>query len=73
MTVLINAAVLALHLIFQCLPSLFIIGSLDVGPQDQKRPFLSYPHCRESLDLNVGKTYLVMGTSKDIHKDNDKL
>ncbi|XP_041822795.1 complement C3-like [Chelmon rostratus] len=44
-------------------------GSYDVGPQGKLRTFLSYPHCRESLDLKTGKTYLIMGTSKDIHKD----
>uniref|UniRef100_A0A671YHA0 Complement C3-like n=1 Tax=Sparus aurata TaxID=8175 RepID=A0A671YHA0_SPAAU len=41
----------------------------DVGPQNQVRAFLSYQHCRESLDLTEGKTYLIMGTSKDIHRD----
>ncbi|XP_045902912.1 complement C3-like [Micropterus dolomieu] len=45
-------------------------GSSDVGPRGKLRTFLSYPHCRESLDLRTGKTYLVMGTSKDIHRDN---
>uniref|UniRef100_A0A671YLG7 Complement C3-like n=1 Tax=Sparus aurata TaxID=8175 RepID=A0A671YLG7_SPAAU len=44
-------------------------GSYDVGPQNQVRAFLSYQHCRESLDLTEGKTYLIMGTSKDIHRD----
>ncbi|XP_076583460.1 complement C3-like [Chaetodon auriga] len=44
-------------------------GSSDVGPQGKLRTFLSYPHCRESLDLKTGKTYLIMGTSKDIHRD----
>ncbi|KAF1394913.1 hypothetical protein PFLUV_G00006060, partial [Perca fluviatilis] len=45
-------------------------GSLDVGPLNKVRTFLSYPHCRESLDLGTGKTYLIMGTSKDIHRDD---
>uniref|UniRef100_A0A8D3E9Q8 Complement C3-like n=1 Tax=Scophthalmus maximus TaxID=52904 RepID=A0A8D3E9Q8_SCOMX len=45
-------------------------GSFDVGPLGKVRHFLSYPHCRESLDLGVGKTYLIMGTSKDIHRDD---
>ncbi|XP_040891542.1 complement C3-like [Toxotes jaculatrix] len=45
-------------------------GSSDVGPQGKLRTFLSYPHCRESLDLVQGKTYLIMGTSKDIHRDD---
>nr|XP_043871939.1 complement C3-like [Solea senegalensis] len=44
-------------------------GNYDVGPQGKLRAFLSYPHCREALDLGKGKTYLIMGTSKDIHKD----
>ncbi|CAJ1053159.1 complement C3 [Xyrichtys novacula] len=44
-------------------------GSYDVGPMGKLRTFLSYQHCRESLGLNVGKTYLIMGTSKDIHRD----
>ncbi|XP_078100911.1 complement C3-like [Sander vitreus] len=45
-------------------------GSLDVGPLNKLRTFLSYPHCRESLDLRTGKTYLIMGTSNDIHRDD---
>nr|XP_043871929.1 complement C3-like isoform X2 [Solea senegalensis] len=44
-------------------------GNYDVGPQGKLRAFLSYPHCREALDLGKGKTYLIMGTSEDIHKD----
>uniref|UniRef100_A0A3P8SQ01 Complement component c3a, duplicate 5 n=1 Tax=Amphiprion percula TaxID=161767 RepID=A0A3P8SQ01_AMPPE len=42
-------------------------GTTDVGPQNQLRTFLSYQHCREALDLKQNKTYLIMGTSKDIH------
>ncbi|XP_068606604.1 complement C3 [Brachionichthys hirsutus] len=42
----------------------------DVGPKGKQRAFLSYPHCRESLDLQIGRTYLIMGVSKDIHKDD---
>ncbi|XP_041788921.1 complement C3-like [Chelmon rostratus] len=45
-------------------------GSYDVGPQGKQRIFLSYPHCRESLNLTTGKTYLIMGTSEDIHLDD---
>uniref|UniRef100_A0A3P8SPA6 Complement component c3a, duplicate 5 n=1 Tax=Amphiprion percula TaxID=161767 RepID=A0A3P8SPA6_AMPPE len=44
-------------------------GTTDVGPQNQLRTFLSYQHCREALDLKQNKTYLIMGTSKDIHTD----
>ncbi|XP_034086505.1 complement C3-like [Gymnodraco acuticeps] len=44
-------------------------GTFDVGPLNNLRTFLSYPHCRESLDLVVGNTYLIMGTSDDIRRD----
>uniref|UniRef100_A0A4W6DRM3 Complement component c3a, duplicate 5 n=1 Tax=Lates calcarifer TaxID=8187 RepID=A0A4W6DRM3_LATCA len=46
-------------------------GSSDVGPLGKLRTFLSYRHCREALDLQKGKTYLLMGTSKDIHRDDE--
>ncbi|KAF3687374.1 Complement C3 Complement C3 beta chain Complement C3 alpha chain [Channa argus] len=45
-------------------------GSYDVGPLNKLRTFLSYPHCRETLALEKGKTYLIMGTSRDIHRDD---
>ncbi|TKS69032.1 Complement C3 [Collichthys lucidus] len=45
--------------------------SYDVNPEGQLRTFLSFPHCRVALDLVKGKNYLIMGTSKDIHKDDD--
>ncbi|KAJ4921748.1 hypothetical protein JOQ06_016458 [Pogonophryne albipinna] len=45
-------------------------GTFDVGPLNKLRTFLSYPHCRESLDLVQGKTYLIMGTSGDVHRDD---
>uniref|UniRef100_A0A671YG04 Complement C3-like n=1 Tax=Sparus aurata TaxID=8175 RepID=A0A671YG04_SPAAU len=38
--------------------------------QNQTRSFLSYQHCRASLDLKEGKTYLLMGTSDDIYRDH---
>uniref|UniRef100_A0A8C9YVX5 Complement C3-like n=1 Tax=Sander lucioperca TaxID=283035 RepID=A0A8C9YVX5_SANLU len=47
-------------------------GTLDVGPLNQQRTFLRYPYCRESLILGTGKTYLIMGTSKDIHRDDQQ-
>uniref|UniRef100_A0A8C7XSP7 Anaphylatoxin-like domain-containing protein n=1 Tax=Oryzias sinensis TaxID=183150 RepID=A0A8C7XSP7_9TELE len=50
----------------------FITGSTDVGPRGKLRPFLSYPHCRDALNLQKGKTYLVMGSSRDIHRDEKK-
>uniref|UniRef100_A0A669AZC0 Complement component c3a, duplicate 5 n=1 Tax=Oreochromis niloticus TaxID=8128 RepID=A0A669AZC0_ORENI len=36
------------------------------------RIFLSYQHCREALSLERGKTYLIMGSDKDIHRDDKK-
>lgn len=50
---------------------LFMAGSTDVAVLGKRRTFLSYPHCRESLNLTKGKTYLLMGTSKDIHTDRN--
>ncbi|XP_035763617.1 complement C3-like [Neolamprologus brichardi] len=47
-------------------------GSLDVGPLNKQRIFLSYQHCREALSLEQGKTYLIMGSDKDIHRDDKK-
>ncbi|XP_007578376.1 complement C3a.1 isoform X1 [Poecilia formosa] len=47
-------------------------GSTDVGPTGKLRSFLSYQHCREALSLQNGKTYLIMGSSKDIHRDDQK-
>uniref|UniRef100_A0A3Q4C054 Complement component c3a, duplicate 5 n=1 Tax=Mola mola TaxID=94237 RepID=A0A3Q4C054_MOLML len=46
-------------------------GTYDKSSLSNLRPFLSYPHCRQSLSLVKGKTYLIMGTSKDIRKDED--
>uniref|UniRef100_A0A665VW98 Complement C3-like n=1 Tax=Echeneis naucrates TaxID=173247 RepID=A0A665VW98_ECHNA len=45
-------------------------GGFDVAPLGQRRAFLSYPHCRESLDLRTNSDYLIMGSSKDIHRSN---
>ncbi|KAM7393938.1 hypothetical protein PAMP_020772 [Pampus punctatissimus] len=45
-------------------------GSYDESPQGKLRMFLSYSHCREALDLGKGKTFLIMGTSEDIHSDD---
>ncbi|XP_036067509.1 complement C3 isoform X2 [Oryzias melastigma] len=44
-------------------------GSTDVGPMGKLRIFFSYPHCREALNLVKGKTYLIMGSSGDIYRD----
>lgn len=48
----------------------FFSGSYDVGPQGKQRLFLGYPHCRETIGLIKGKTYLIMGMSNDIYKDD---
>lgn len=42
-----------------------------MGAQGKLRTFLSYPHCRDALELEIGKSYLVMGSSKDIHRDDE--
>uniref|UniRef100_A0A3Q2ZVH3 Complement C3-like n=1 Tax=Kryptolebias marmoratus TaxID=37003 RepID=A0A3Q2ZVH3_KRYMA len=47
-------------------------GSIDVGPAGKLRTFLSYQHCREALGLKKDKTYLIMGSSKDTHRDDKK-
>uniref|UniRef100_A0AAQ4QNB0 Complement component c3a, duplicate 5 n=1 Tax=Gasterosteus aculeatus aculeatus TaxID=481459 RepID=A0AAQ4QNB0_GASAC len=46
-------------------------GSTDVGPVNKLRTFISLAHCRESLDLRLGKTYLIMGSSRDITADEN--
>ncbi|KAM9314815.1 complement C3-like [Pholidichthys leucotaenia] len=46
-------------------------GTADVAPETKVRTFTSYMHCREALNLEVGKTYLIMGSDLDIHR-NDK-
>ncbi|XP_028998567.1 complement C3-like isoform X2 [Betta splendens] len=45
-------------------------GSSDVGSQGKLRTFLSYPHCRATLNLGAGKSYLIMGTSKNVYTDD---
>ncbi|XP_035515480.1 complement C3-like [Morone saxatilis] len=45
-------------------------GTYDVGLLGELCIFLSHPHCRQALDLRTGKTYLIMGAFKDIHKDD---
>uniref|UniRef100_A0A3B3DJU0 NTR domain-containing protein n=1 Tax=Oryzias melastigma TaxID=30732 RepID=A0A3B3DJU0_ORYME len=44
-------------------------GITDERPMGKLRQFLSYPHCRKALNLVKGKTYLIMGSSRDIHRD----
>ncbi|KAM7009820.1 complement C3-like [Tautogolabrus adspersus] len=45
---------------------IFITGYNDVAPLGKLRTFLSFVHCRASLGLATGKTYLIMGASKYI-------
>ncbi|CAK6977741.1 complement C3-like, partial [Scomber scombrus] len=45
-------------------------GTSDVGPLDKDRLFLSYPRCRVALGLQVNKTFLIMGPSRDISRDD---
>ncbi|XP_044198235.1 complement C3-like isoform X2 [Thunnus albacares] len=47
-------------------------GLYDVIPEGSQRTFLSYPHCREALNLGIGKTFLIMGISEDIHRDEER-
>uniref|UniRef100_A0A3Q2EAS2 Complement C3-like n=1 Tax=Cyprinodon variegatus TaxID=28743 RepID=A0A3Q2EAS2_CYPVA len=47
-------------------------GSIDVDPVGKLRTFLSYQHCREALRLGKDQSYLIMGSSKDIHRDDQK-
>uniref|UniRef100_A0A7N8XQP4 Complement C3-like n=1 Tax=Mastacembelus armatus TaxID=205130 RepID=A0A7N8XQP4_9TELE len=47
-------------------------GNCDVGPEGKLRTFLSYPHCRVALNLEIGKTYLIMGMATHIRADEEK-
>ncbi|MEQ2285702.1 hypothetical protein AMECASPLE_034650, partial [Ameca splendens] len=38
--------------------------------QGKQRKFLGKKTCKEALDLQTGKTYLIMGSSKDVHIDD---
>ncbi|XP_028821309.1 complement C3-like [Denticeps clupeoides] len=40
----------------------------DEDVVDQLRAFISYPQCRDALELKQGKSYLVMGQSADISR-----
>lgn len=46
-----------------------ITESYDGSLPGKMCTFLSSPHCREALDLRKGKTYLIMGASEGLHKD----
>ncbi|MED6257728.1 hypothetical protein ATANTOWER_030393 [Ataeniobius toweri] len=44
-------------------------GEIDGRATGKQRKFLAKKTCKEALDLQTGKTYLIMGSSKDIHRD----
>lgn len=48
---------------------ILIAGGFDVSLLGELCTFLSHSHCRAALKLGRGKTYLIMGSSKEIHKD----
>ena len=50
---------------------MLITETCDVGPLDKLREFLSFQHCRDGLNLKIGKTYLIMGVAQDIRKDEE--
>ncbi|XP_029941622.1 complement C3-like [Salarias fasciatus] len=45
-------------------------GDTDNAPVGKLRLFLSHQHCRAALGLQKGKTYLIMGSSQDILRDD---
>ncbi|XP_056442574.1 complement C3-like isoform X1 [Gadus chalcogrammus] len=47
-------------------------GSLDKSPLGKQRIFLGYSHCRESIGLSSGKSYLIMGTLDNTEKIDDE-
>uniref|UniRef100_A0A672HAG4 Complement C3-like n=1 Tax=Salarias fasciatus TaxID=181472 RepID=A0A672HAG4_SALFA len=47
-------------------------GNTDVGPMGKLRSFLSHQHCRGAVGLQKGKTYLIMGSSQDIRRDDQE-
>uniref|UniRef100_A0A3B4BKP2 Uncharacterized protein n=1 Tax=Periophthalmus magnuspinnatus TaxID=409849 RepID=A0A3B4BKP2_9GOBI len=51
------------------LTSTIDFGTHDKQAQGQLRRFLSFPHCRETLNLQVNKGYLIMGTAEDTLQD----
>uniref|UniRef100_A0A3Q2QD20 Complement C3 n=1 Tax=Fundulus heteroclitus TaxID=8078 RepID=A0A3Q2QD20_FUNHE len=47
--------------------------NIDLGAQGKQRKFLGKKTCKDALDLQTGKTYLIMGSSRDINKDEQNL
>lgn len=48
------------------LNSISITGTVDSDSLGKLRKFITFPFCRSSLDLRIGKTYLIMGTGRDV-------
>ncbi|XP_029008693.1 complement C3-like [Betta splendens] len=42
----------------------------DAAPESKLHIFFSLPKCKNVLDVQKGKTYLIMGTSRDIYSDD---
>ncbi|XP_041830696.1 complement C3-like [Melanotaenia boesemani] len=45
---------------------------IDTDLQGKLRSFIGVPHCREALGLTTDKTYLIMGSSRNIHRDESQ-
>ncbi|XP_061077546.1 complement C3-like [Conger conger] len=43
----------------------------DSGLKGKQRTFMAHPSCREAIGLKEGKTYLIMGKSDDLIRDED--
>uniref|UniRef100_A0A672GY97 Anaphylatoxin-like domain-containing protein n=1 Tax=Salarias fasciatus TaxID=181472 RepID=A0A672GY97_SALFA len=52
--------------------AVIMAGNTDVGPMGKLRSFLSHQHCRGAVGLQKGKTYLIMGSSQDIRRDDQE-
>ncbi|XP_017281100.1 complement C3 isoform X2 [Kryptolebias marmoratus] len=48
-------------------------GMRDMAVEGKLRKFLGKKSCRDSLDLKTGKSYLIMGSSKSIQRDEETL
>uniref|UniRef100_A0A8C5HLC2 Complement C3-like n=1 Tax=Gouania willdenowi TaxID=441366 RepID=A0A8C5HLC2_GOUWI len=46
-------------------------GNIDPNPVDQQRPFISYIRCRNAINLRKNQTYLIMGSNKDVNRNEE--
>uniref|UniRef100_A0A8C5HPJ5 Complement C3-like n=1 Tax=Gouania willdenowi TaxID=441366 RepID=A0A8C5HPJ5_GOUWI len=46
-------------------------GNIDPNPADQQRPFISYIRCRNAINLQKKHTYLIMGSNKDVTRNEE--